>query len=120
MSEESADDGEEKEQGLVLGDKLQSHMSGLRSKYPTSENAFLAAARERAKNKKESADRKASDKDWSELAKDNEAKFGKEDAWEASAKEAGNADSQVLFHIEEVSDENDDDDGEAEPKLLLF
>lgn len=77
---------------------------------------FLAAARQRAAEKKESVNSLSKDEDWNIVA---EKRKGEVDDWENSLEEAGNADSQIL--LPDLGTENDDEDGEEEePKLLLF
>lgn len=120
----AAGDEEVEEQGLVLGkDDLEATMSRLQSKYPTSEASYLAASRKRAEEaragKLSSVEGAASDADWNAMADEKAKMMGDDDAWEASKKEAGNEDSQILMF---TSPGDDDDDGgdEEEPKLLLF
>lgn len=109
---------EEDDQGLILSD-LDQQMGQMRSKYPTSENEFLAAARQRALEKRASVEGGASDGDWQNLAEEKKEKFGEIDDWENSQKEAGNSDSQILMFTEPEGGEGEDGE-DADPKLLLF
>lgn len=106
---------------LILDDNaLKSQMQKLRSKYPVSESAYLAAAKERSKLQAESKERKATDEDWKNMAREKAQMFGGivPDDWEASQREAGNADSQILIPNPPSSSQGGADD--EEPKLLLF
>lgn len=111
-------DNEEPE--LILND-VEQHMARLKSKYPTSEADYLAAARKRAETKAESKNDLSTDDDWKrvlEEQKKKEQQMGAgvtSDDWEASATEAGNEDSQILIPVD-MSASGDDDE---EPKLLL-
>ena len=117
LSKEEANDEEEEEPKLVLDD-VEGQMAKLKSKYPTSEVDYLAAARARNAQKQQSSDRAASDKDWQDIAEQKKQQMGEIDDWESSKKEAGNVDSQILIPFEQ-SGEDDDEDSD-EPKLLLF
>ncbi|GKY94837.1 hypothetical protein MPSEU_000448900 [Mayamaea pseudoterrestris] len=86
-------------------------MAGLRSKYPTSEADYLAAARARAAAKAASKNDEATDEDWVTVKQKVQPK--EDDDWEISAKEAGNIDSQILIPLM-------NEDGDDEPKLMLF
>ncbi|GKY93009.1 hypothetical protein MPSEU_000269400 [Mayamaea pseudoterrestris] len=86
-------------------------MAGLRSKYPTSEADYLAAARARAAAKAASKNDEATDQDWVSVKQKVQPK--EDDDWEISAKEAGNIDSQILIPLM-------NEDGDDEPKLMLF
>uniref|UniRef100_A0A7S3L8C5 PS II complex 12 kDa extrinsic protein n=1 Tax=Amphora coffeiformis TaxID=265554 RepID=A0A7S3L8C5_9STRA len=110
---------EEEEPTLILGgEEMQQQMQQLKSKYPTSEADYLAAARERAKNKPQSRNIAATVEDFQKVADEKRKTFGEFDDWEESAKEAGNLDSQIL--LPQLPDENEYDDGEGpEPTLLL-
>lgn len=103
---------------LVL-DGIGEQMAQLTSKYPTSESAYLAAARERAQRKQASVEQSAAtDEDWQRIAQEKKAQMGDLDDWENSQKEAGNMDSQILMHLSGM--EGDDSADDDEPKLLLF
>jgi len=112
-------DEDEPPQELVLGDALDQQMSKLRSKYPTAEADYLAAARARAAAKPASREGDAGDDDWQQIAEEKRQQLGVDiDDWENSQKEAGNLDSQILLPD---LPPGDGDDGEGdEPKLLLF
>ena len=114
-------DGEEEEgePRLVLGDEAQAELSKFKSKYPTSEADYLAAARARSAAKVESTARQATDEDLQKLAEEKRAQMGDVDEWEESAKEAGNMDSQILIPMSTPGDDEGGDDPE-EPKLMLF
>jgi hypothetical protein len=108
---------DDEEQPKLVLDNVDAHMSQLRNKYPTSESDYLAAARARSAARIESKDRQASDQDWQAVAEEKKMQQeGLKDDWEASAAEAGNAESQIIIPMD-ASDENGD---EEEPKLLLF
>ena len=103
---------ENENDNLVLGgDDLQTQMSKLRSKFPTSEADYLAAARARNLRKVESQNNLATDEDFQQIAREKAAaqQRGEEsqDDWEKAESE----DSGLLFYP--TSDEND------EPTLLL-
>jgi hypothetical protein len=99
-------------------------MHKLRSKYPVSESAYLAAAQERSKTQAASRERQATDDDWQRMQREKAQLFGGmlQDDWEASRREAGNADSQILLPnpIPSGGADDDDDADQEEPKLLLF
>ena len=88
-----------------------------KSKYPTSEKDYLAAARQRAAEARESVNDLSTDNDWMDMAAKNRA-AGLDD-WEHSLAEAGNADSQILIPVMETTT-TDGGDEPPEPKLLLF
>lgn len=119
----SQDQGSENENNtekslLIGGDAIQQQMAQLRSKYPTSESAFLAAARARNAAKPESVNSQANDDDWKTVAAEQRTKYGDGtvDDWENSAAEAGSIESQIL--IPQIPSEDDEEN--EEPKLLLF
>ena len=92
-------------------------MAQFKSKYPTAEADYLAAARKRAEMRMESVNNMSTDQDWMQVAEEKKKQMGGavEDDWEASAKEAGNEDSQILIPVDiSASGEGDD-----EPTLLL-
>ncbi|KAL7565936.1 hypothetical protein ACA910_008396 [Epithemia clementina (nom. ined.)] len=93
-------------------------MGQLKSKYPTSEAAYLAAARARAAAQVPSLERQATDEDWHKARQEKQRLLGdiQDDDWEASLQDSGSrSDSQVLFLLDD--DNQVDEDGE--PKLLL-
>lgn len=105
------------EPSLILGgEEMERTMQQYRSKYPTSEADYLAAARARAKAKPASQDRQATDEDFKKVAEEKRKAFGEFDDWEESAKEAGNADAQIL--LPQLPDEGEDGNPQ-EPTLLL-
>jgi len=114
------DDQEPSKDELVLGEAVDQQMARLRSKYPTSEADYLAAARARAAAKTASVESSAaSDSDWQRLADEKRQAVGGEiDDWENAKAEAGNADSQILLP-DLPTEDGDGEDGE-DPKLLLF
>ena len=97
---------------------MDNELAKFKSKYPTSESDYLAAARKRAEERRESINSQSSDDDWKEMAKKKQAEGVVLDDWEQSLVEAGNADSQILIPIVLTDDVEDGDD--PEPKLLLF
>lgn len=109
---------EEETPKLLLGNDLYSEIAKITSKYPTSESDYLAAARKRADERRESINSQSSDDDWKEMAKKKQAEGTTLDDWEQSLVEAGNADSQILIPI--VLTEESDDGDDTQPKLLLF
>jgi hypothetical protein len=113
------ENSEQEGTGLVLNG-LDKEMSEFGGEYSFSETDYLAAARKRAAERKESANGDASDDEWKKIAQDKATKYGTVDDWENSRKEAGNADSQVLMFTEPPTD-GDDENGEgSDGKLLLF
>jgi hypothetical protein len=104
---------------LLLGNDLDNELAKFKSKYPTSESDYLAAARKRAEERRESINSQSSDDDWKEMAKKKQAEGVVLDDWEQSLVEAGNADSQILIPIV-LTDEGEEDGDDPEPKLLLF
>jgi len=102
-------------QGLILNG-LDREMSKMASKFSFTESDYLAAARRRAELKVESSNSVATDEEWFQVANEKKQQFGAIDDWENSAKEAGNADSQILMFTEPPPGGEDDN----EPKLLLF
>lgn len=113
-----AEENNDKDEGLVL-DGLDKEMNQYRSEFAFSEADFLAAARKRAEERKESSNSGASDKDWQAMADEKAEQFGQIDDWENSMKEAGNTDSQILMFTDPPAD-GEDEDGGSDPKLLLF
>lgn len=112
FAEPESNDADGNASGLILdAAAMAQQMAGLRSKYPTAEADYLAAARARAAQKAESKNNEATDEDWRQVKE--KTKMKDDDDWEISAKEAGNIDSQILIPLM-----NDDDD--EEPKLMLF
>jgi hypothetical protein len=104
----------EEEPKLVL-DGMENEMNRLKSKFPTSEVDFLAAARKRAQEARESINDSASEEDWLDIASQKQSALQTKDDWEASLNEAGNEESQILIPIEWSSDGEDE-----EPNLLLL
>lgn len=102
---------------LLAREAIQKQMYQLKSKYPTSEADYLAAARERAAQKVESINSQAKDEDWQLVAKVRKETVGEVDDWEASLGN-GVADSQILLMADPGN--SDDEDNKPEPKLLLF
>jgi hypothetical protein len=114
---EADENKEEEPKGLVL-EGLDKELSKMASKSPSYEMDYLAAAKKRSEEKRESVNSGARDEDWKNLAEEKEETVGKIDDWENSQKEAGNTDSQILMFTEPSADgEKGEDD---EPKLLLF
>mmetsp|Transcript_25886 Transcript_25886/g.43139 ORF Transcript_25886/g.43139 Transcript_25886/m.43139 type:complete len:123 (+) Transcript_25886:777-1145(+) len=117
------DDDDDEPSGLVFGDALDSELSKLKSKYPTSEADYLTAARKRAEAKKDSTNSESTAAEWNAVAKQKRSETGGVDGdWEKSLEEAGNADSQILIPVMHTDDDDDDDDDSdgPEPTLLLF
>ena len=101
---------------LLSFNEVEAQMKTLRSKYPTSEADYLAAARARNAAKVSSSERTASDDDWREIAAEKKRAVGEIDDWENSISEAGNVDSKILIPLTS----GDSEDGDDEPKLMLF
>ena len=108
--------------GLILDvTQVQAHMNQLKSKYPTQEADYLAAARKRAELKVASRNDETTDDDWKRAAREKQQlaqgidgdTIGT-DGWEASLQDAGNAESQILIPVDLFGQE-----GNEEPKLLL-
>jgi hypothetical protein len=124
------DESSQPQPSLILDDSaLQAQMQKLRSKYPVSESAYLAAAKERSKQQAASKERQATDADWQRIQREKAQLFGGmlQDDWEASRREAGNADSQILLPNPTPSSSSSSsssggtgDEDNEEPKLLLF
>ena len=102
---------------LLSTNEVDEHMSKLRSKYPTSEADYLAAARKRNAARQASSERTATDDDWRQIAAEKMNAVGEIDDWDKSLSEAGNSDSQILIPLQ--SNLNEDGE-EEEPKLMLF
>jgi hypothetical protein len=118
LGAEADENKEEEPKGLVLTG-LDSELTKMASKSPSYEMDYLAAAKKRSQEKRESVNSGAKDEDWKNLADEKEDTIGKIDDWENAQKEAGNSDSQILMFTEPSTD--DGEEGEAdEPKLLLF
>lgn len=111
----SSSDEEDTEQKLVL-DNVDQQMQQLRSKYPTSETDYLAAARARNAAKMASSESRATDEDW-KAAQRQAQQRGVEDDWERAAAEAGIEESKILIPCEANDGDGAEDD---EPKLMLF
>jgi hypothetical protein len=109
----------EEPEGLVL-DGLDKEMNQFASNYAFTETDFLAAARKRAEEKRESVNSGANDADWKNIANEKKDQVGEIDDWENSVKEAGNADSQILMFTEPPADGEDEDGEGGDSKLLLF
>lgn len=109
----SDDENGEMKRLLLSQEEIAQKMNQLRSKYPTSEADYLAAARARNEAKLASTARSATEDDWKRVASEKKQLYGEQDDWEESAKEAGNIDSQILLPMM-------DEEGEGgEPTLLL-
>ena len=120
FSSDNNNEREEESLKLVLDSAtIQQALRAEKSKYPTSESDYLAAARQRAAEARESVNSMSTDEDWIKMAAKTKAELGggAMDDWEQSLTEAGNADSQVLIP---VVDEQQDGQDPPEPKLLLF
>ena len=113
----SSSDPEREQPELVLGDDMNTQMARMRSKYPTAEADYLAAARARAAAQTPSVETRATDKDWQKIAQEKRQQLGELDDWESSKAEAGNIDSQILLPDLPPDEGEGADD---EPKLLLF
>ena len=101
---------------LILGgEEREQQLNQLKSKYPTSEADYLAAARARAAAKTPSASQKASDEDWQKIAEEKKkAGVGADDdGWESSLEDA---ESAILIMSTNEDGEPEDD---GEPTLLL-
>ena len=119
LGAEADENKEEEPKGLVL-EGLDKELTKIARKAPSYEMDYLAAARKRSEEKRESVNSGAKDEDWTNLANEKEESVGKIDDWENAQKEAGNSDSQILMFTE-PSSSSDEEKGEGdEPKLLLF
>lgn len=109
---------QEEEPKLVLGEELEGEMSKVQSKYPTSEAAYLEAARKRAEEARASQNAGASDEDWNEMAASKQQSPGKEEfGWDGWSDEGAiQAKEDEIFLVEDSGEGGEDD----EPKLLLF
>ena len=113
----NSQDNDNDAEGLLLSaNDVNAQMAKLRSKYPTSEADYLAAARARNVAKQASSERTATDADWRNIAAEKKQAVGEVDDWESSKLEAGNSDSQILIPLMSTNT----DDGDEEPKLMLF
>eukprot|EP00546_Thalassionema_frauenfeldii_P012759 CAMPEP_0178913322 /NCGR_PEP_ID=MMETSP0786-20121207/10777_1 /TAXON_ID=186022 /ORGANISM="Thalassionema frauenfeldii, Strain CCMP 1798" /LENGTH=155 /DNA_ID=CAMNT_0020586049 /DNA_START=75 /DNA_END=542 /DNA_ORIENTATION=- len=112
FSSSSADGEQAEEPTLLIGEDLDKELKQIKSKYPTSEADYLAAARKRAQEKKESVNSLSKDEDWQVVA-EKKGEEGDDDDWENSD------DSQIL--LPDLGSDNTGEDGEEkEPELLLF
>ena len=118
MMDISASDPEEDQPDLMLGDDVNKQMAQLRSKYPTAEADYLAAARARAAARTPSVETRATDSDWQRIAQEKRQQLGNIDDWESSKAEAGNIDSQIL--LPDLPPGEGEEGSDDEPKLLLF
>ena len=119
LGAEADENKKEEPKGLVL-EGLDKELTKIASKAPSYETDYLAAAKKRSQEKRESVNSGARDEDWTNLANEKEETVGKIDDWENAQKEAGNSDSQILMFTE-PSSSADEEKGEGdEPKLLLF
>eukprot|EP00542_Grammatophora_oceanica_P021209 CAMPEP_0194033842 /NCGR_PEP_ID=MMETSP0009_2-20130614/6356_1 /TAXON_ID=210454 /ORGANISM="Grammatophora oceanica, Strain CCMP 410" /LENGTH=155 /DNA_ID=CAMNT_0038674571 /DNA_START=40 /DNA_END=507 /DNA_ORIENTATION=+ len=100
---------------LTNPEEMKASLQSIKSQYPTSESDYLAAAKARAVQAKESVNSNASDEDWSQMAKEKIRQMGGEtkDEWESSLAEAG-SESQAALGGLLIESENDED-----KKLLL-
>lgn len=112
FSSSSADGEQAEEPTLLIGEDLDKELKQIKSKYPTSEADYLAAARKRAQEKKESVNSLSKDEDWQVVA-EKKGEKGDDDDWENSD------DSQILLP-DLGSDSTGEDGEEKEPELLLF
>lgn len=113
----------EDEPSLLIGSDLDAELSKFKSKYPTSEADYLAAARKRAESKLDSTNSKSTAEEWEAVAKQKKAEgITIDDDWEKSLEEAGNADSQILIPVNLMAEEGEEGDDGEEPEqtLLLF
>jgi hypothetical protein len=108
----------EEPEGLVF-EGLDQQMKKVASDLDFGQIDFLAEAKKRAQQKKESSNAGAGDDEWKNLANEKKEQYGQIDDWENAVKEAGNADSQILMFTEPPADEQGED-VDDEPKLLLF
>jgi hypothetical protein len=115
----AAEESSDQEEGLVL-DGLDKEMNSFKSEISFGEFDFLAAARKRAEERKESVNSSASDEEWLKMADEKAEAFGDIDDWENSKKEAGNADSQILMFTDPPADGDDESSDGGGDKLLLF
>lgn len=116
QQQQAASDGTDPMGLFRTPEELEMQMARLRSKYPTTEAAYLAAARERARAKVPSREQAATDTDWQRMAQEKKQIMGDQvDDWEMAKEEADIADNQALLPL--IIEESSDDD---EPKLLLF
>lgn len=99
-------DGEEPR--LVLGDEVQSELSKIKTKYPTSEADYLAAARARSAAKTASTQIQATEEQLQKLAAEKKALMGEGEGFS----EDGDPDSPILMPGEKGDDPED--------KLMLF
>jgi hypothetical protein len=120
LGAEADENKEEEPKGLVL-EGLDNELTKMASELPSYELDYLAAAKKRAQEKRESVNSGARDEDWKTLADEKEESVGKIDDWENAQKEAGNTDSQILM-FNDASEAGGEEDGKADddPKLLLF
>jgi len=111
---------EDEEPRLILDSEVMNQqLNQMKSKYPTAEADYLAAARKRAEQKLESVNHMATDEEWQGLDQEVKKQTGGniQDGWEASLKEAGDAEtSQILISTELEGEEGEDP---PEPTLLL-
>ena len=116
-ADEAVENDDNTAQLLLSESDVNAQMAKLRSKYPTSEAGYLAAARARNAAKQASSEGTASDADWRQIAAEKKEAVGEIDDWESSKSEAGNFDSQILIPLTPAIGE---DGAEEEPKLMLF
>ena len=116
-ADENNDSDDNDAELLLSASDVNAQMAKLRSKYPTSEADYLAAARQRNVAKQASSEGTASDADWRQIAAEKKEAVGEIDDWESSKSEAGNSDSQILIPLTSSIGE---DGSEEEPKLMLF
>lgn len=113
-------DDEEEAPGLLFGDALKDELSQFKSKYPTAEADYLAAARQRSDAKMESVNSESTAEEWQAVAREKKQEGLVVDDWENSMAEAGNADSQILIPVMHDEDSGEDGEDGPEPTLLLF
>lgn len=133
MMSSFSDNNEENDNDRLImsNEQIEEHMKELQSKYPTNENAYLAASKARAIKKTPSRTDTATDNDWIQISKEKK-RFTSEDDdddndWIRSIDDAASTnESRILFFPDEIGtsasdgDEDNEDNGNNEPKLLLF
>ena len=98
---EGEGEGAEEEEPKLVIDDIDTQLQKLSGKFPTSAVDYLAAARKRAEEKRESVNSSSTAEDWMKLANEKQKEAGSEDAdgWEKSLEDADNAENQIFIPI---------------------
>jgi len=120
-SQQYSNENEGSESSGLITDNFAEQMQGVSTGgYPTAPMDYLAAARQRAAERRESQNY-SYDEDWKSLAEEKDQMGeGQGDGWEESLVDEGNEENLIILpgNLESVG--GNDDGEEEEPQILLF